>query len=623
MSNNGNLNTLMNPRFSKMNKRNRYSLWIGTNKSNPDSSVVVDYTSVMMDSMKNSYFCFKRKDMKIHEIKLDHAHGSKKLGFTFHSAPVCIIDDDGQGSHDNHAVTVIQIQKKSLAEAAGLQCGDIFFHEDNGREQGKMMTLKYFQFALKQMPKTFSTTFHVGRFPILENSGQLPSNESNGTTNGTKLSEINKENGKEILLNFSGGEQKHIEIDVDVKDGNTALISSKSNIELPKQGKKDADLHDNSSSSNEDAIPHRNGSAEHVNKEHGKEILLNFSGGEPKPIENDVEVKDGNTSLNSSRSNTELPKQGGKDADLHDNSSSLNEDPIPYSYGSAEHVKLLLRCQRRYGWKDDYSQKVFEAYFQFMSLKILHKDKKGSKLSPPFEAVDQMWREHILDIDDYQKFCIIYTEDNWDEADIIHFYDPDDNGETDLNYDCQMTRQALTDHYGDVYCEVEQWIKNNSPNKELQISIDSDRFSSKKRKLVTMSNEPIQKIVHNANGSHVDKNSISGKSSEITIQNDKGQQPSESNVLRIGVCLPDYYSKDNETIIYKLEGTCMFNELVNDLSMKTGYNSNLIILRDSKGKIFDWSNNEKMIIEHGVKSDDVIYLGVKSDDVIYLDVKKY
>ena len=56
-------------------------------------------------------------------------------------------------------------------------------------------------------------------------------------TNGTKLSEINKENGKEILLNFNGGEQKHIEIDVDVKDGNTALISSKSNIELPKQGR--------------------------------------------------------------------------------------------------------------------------------------------------------------------------------------------------------------------------------------------------------------------------------------------------------------------------------------------------------------------------------------------------
>ena len=96
---------------------------------------------------------------------------------------------------------------------------------------------------------------------------------------------------------------------------------------------------------------------------------------------------------------------------------------IPYIHGSVEKEYLLSTCQIRYNWSRRFTEKVFDNYFRYISLKIIREDKDGSKLFPPCDEVDKMWREHILDVHRYTWFCHSFTNSGgWDEPGLLYYY---------------------------------------------------------------------------------------------------------------------------------------------------------------------------------------------------------
>ena len=72
---------------------------------------------------------------------------------------------------------------------------------------------------------------------------------------------------------------------------------------------------------------------------------------------------------------------------------------------SAYSQTLKLRCQRNHGWTDsNFVDRVFDAYCQFLELKVMLQDFDATILSQP-GYVDVMWHEHILDTKNYLECC--------------------------------------------------------------------------------------------------------------------------------------------------------------------------------------------------------------------------
>lgn len=61
---------------------------------------------------------------------------------------------------------------------------------------------------------------------------------------------------------------------------------------------------------------------------------------------------------------------------------------------------LVKRCMRVYNWDIEKARKVLLAYQQFLSLKNQYKDWDSTILSPSI-FVDEMWRQHVLDVVNY------------------------------------------------------------------------------------------------------------------------------------------------------------------------------------------------------------------------------
>lgn len=70
-------------------------------------------------------------------------------------------------------------------------------------------------------------------------------------------------------------------------------------------------------------------------------------------------------------------------------------------------TSLIPRCVRVHGWNDEACTHVLKAYRQFMELKVHHEDWDAIILSPP-RLVDQMWHQHILNVQHYVKSCTAY-----------------------------------------------------------------------------------------------------------------------------------------------------------------------------------------------------------------------
>eukprot|EP00523_Entomoneis_sp_CCMP467_P007028 CAMPEP_0168735776 /NCGR_PEP_ID=MMETSP0724-20121128/9514_1 /TAXON_ID=265536 /ORGANISM="Amphiprora sp., Strain CCMP467" /LENGTH=241 /DNA_ID=CAMNT_0008782943 /DNA_START=89 /DNA_END=814 /DNA_ORIENTATION=- len=69
---------------------------------------------------------------------------------------------------------------------------------------------------------------------------------------------------------------------------------------------------------------------------------------------------------------------------------------------------LVMRCMRVYHWKEEHARRVLQAYRQFIQLKIDQEDWYAKKLVPCGE-VEKMWKEHIVDMDNYYLDMMLLT----------------------------------------------------------------------------------------------------------------------------------------------------------------------------------------------------------------------
>ena len=139
------------------------------------------------------------------------------------------------------------------------------------------------------------------------------------------------------------------------------------------------------------------------------------------------------------------------------NDADLDSSNIPYMHGSPETENLLLSCRLRFGWDSAYAENVFNCYMLFISIKIIEKDKDGFKLFPPCTAVDNMWREHIVDIKSYSRFCHIFTDSGgWSVPGLLHYYDrvSIEHSKHDRKKLAMECDHALAAYFGDKYTRV-------------------------------------------------------------------------------------------------------------------------------------------------------------------------
>ena len=61
---------------------------------------------------------------------------------------------------------------------------------------------------------------------------------------------------------------------------------------------------------------------------------------------------------------------------------------------------LVSRCMKRYSWSEKMAKRVLKGYKQFLWLKLVYDDWDATLLSPS-TLIDQMWHEHILDVQNY------------------------------------------------------------------------------------------------------------------------------------------------------------------------------------------------------------------------------
>jgi hypothetical protein len=67
---------------------------------------------------------------------------------------------------------------------------------------------------------------------------------------------------------------------------------------------------------------------------------------------------------------------------------------------------LVRRCMKFYGWDELYCRRVLKAYRQFLIIKEKKKDWNAVLLLPSVD-VNEMWHQHILDVNNYIHDCML------------------------------------------------------------------------------------------------------------------------------------------------------------------------------------------------------------------------
>lgn len=67
---------------------------------------------------------------------------------------------------------------------------------------------------------------------------------------------------------------------------------------------------------------------------------------------------------------------------------------------------LVRRCMKFYGWDELYCRRVLKAYRQFLLIKEKKKDWNAVLLLPSVD-VNEMWHQHILDVNNYIHDCML------------------------------------------------------------------------------------------------------------------------------------------------------------------------------------------------------------------------
>eukprot|EP00956_Cyclotella_meneghiniana_P011012 scaffold15423_cov46-Cyclotella_meneghiniana.AAC.2 len=111
---------------------------------------------------------------------------------------------------------------------------------------------------------------------------------------------------------------------------------------------------------------------------------------------------------------------------------------------------LVKRCMRVYAWDVSKARKVLAAYRQFLFLKKYYEDWDATQLSPS-HLVDQMWHQHILDVENYYHDMILLCG---------HVIGHNPDGASDIEKKRardEKTRKGLIEHFdGDVDGEI--WV---------------------------------------------------------------------------------------------------------------------------------------------------------------------
>jgi hypothetical protein len=111
---------------------------------------------------------------------------------------------------------------------------------------------------------------------------------------------------------------------------------------------------------------------------------------------------------------------------------------------------LVARCMRAYTWSEKEARKILKAYRQFLELKKIKGDWNAEILSP-FEEVDLMWHQHILDVVNYCHDCMLLCGH-------VVGHNPDGGLSSDARRErLNTTRAALREHFGEEAGEHHAW----------------------------------------------------------------------------------------------------------------------------------------------------------------------
>jgi len=81
---------------------------------------------------------------------------------------------------------------------------------------------------------------------------------------------------------------------------------------------------------------------------------------------------------------------------------ACDEDDVP-PHGA---TPLVTRCIRAYHWREEHARRVLVSYKQFLAIKKENKDWHAKELAPCGE-VEKMWKEHVVDMDNYYHDCML------------------------------------------------------------------------------------------------------------------------------------------------------------------------------------------------------------------------
>lgn len=120
---------------------------------------------------------------------------------------------------------------------------------------------------------------------------------------------------------------------------------------------------------------------------------------------------------------------------------------------------LVRRCMSTYGWDESYARRVLTGYRQLLTIKKDHQDWTAELLSPSL-AVDQMWHQHILAVNDYLHDCMLLCGH-------VIGHDPDGmhHGREERR---EATREALLESFAESEIDIEIWKEVFADDSEVE-----------------------------------------------------------------------------------------------------------------------------------------------------------
>jgi len=144
---------------------------------------------------------------------------------------------------------------------------------------------------------------------------------------------------------------------------------------------------------------------------------------------------------------------------------------------------LVRRCIQAYDWTPEHARRVLKAYRQFFAMKKELQDWNGNSdgfAVIPCTEVWKMWKEHIVDMDNYFLDCKLLVGHVLRYSAQPYYDDQDDEMRADLESRRKFTHQKMKLRFGDRFDE-ELW--GYDPNTKLGRFSSLRSFASSNRRL--------------------------------------------------------------------------------------------------------------------------------------------